>query len=89
MRLMNSIVECPFSCARAISTGQNSCGRLLQAGFLASDLGMKRLPARVMAQPSLTAQLVQDILQTCQAFLDLAHGLFFSERCASMNACGL
>ncbi|KAK9916743.1 hypothetical protein WJX75_006486 [Coccomyxa subellipsoidea] len=52
----------------------------LHAGFLASDLGMKRLPARVMAQPSLTAQLVQDILQTCQAFLDLAHGLFFSER---------
>lgn len=77
------ILVCQSACTPP--TGQNKYRRLSQAGFQASDLGLKRLAPRLMAQPTLTAQLVQDTLQTCRAFLDLAHGLFFSERYASSN----
>ncbi|EIE26728.1 hypothetical protein COCSUDRAFT_46205 [Coccomyxa subellipsoidea C-169] len=50
------------------------------AGFHASEVGVKRLAARLMADPNLMSALLEDVLQTCQAFLDLAHGIFFSER---------
>lgn len=55
----------------------------MQASFRAAGLGLAKVAAALMAEPSLMNLLLLDILQICQAFLDLAHTLFFSERYVS------
>ncbi|BDA40621.1 hypothetical protein COCOBI_01-2740 [Coccomyxa sp. Obi] len=72
---MNAAID-----AWADSEGRLQASATLHACFRATGLGLAKVAAVLMAEPSLMKLLLLDSLQICQAFLDLAHTLLFSER---------